>query len=431
MTLRRYCLQLAALAAALPLAMGQTQPSQPAASQPAATSAAATGPTRMERLTEFVRQMSTAADLGALGEYVSQAREIDRNNPAVHHAHMKRALQLGRPLVAMAPALELTRLHDNWPGAWSVIGYCHARHDKMLLALVALFKAMELPGDDPSVLNNAAICLAWYEDQQPRPRISGLLKISIDNNKPAWMAKPAFSQSYAAAAGALALRRTTMTDLEHQAENAHSAYYQAKNAIAAVVETHNKAVREIDNQRRALEQLEKSAAAASQPANTPQAPAGKKQPTSAPRPGQANRDKIAELEKLNQQRVQQVAELSAEARAQRQKGAELRQTLYKVEHSQPTFAWMPPAVDGKAVEDRERMPTTRRSRSQTQDSALPVDDGDGESISPDVKVRLAEMLLRNGMRKKAAEALSEVVAEHPGTPAAVKAQQLITQHKLQ
>ncbi|MCE5278601.1 MAG: hypothetical protein ABFD92_01425 [Planctomycetaceae bacterium] len=421
MTPRRYLPELAALAA-ITLALGQAQAAAPAASQPHDNQ-----PTQIEILTELVRQMAAAENLTALSDYASRAQAIDRNNPAVHQAHMKRALQLGRPMVAMAAALELTRLRDDWPAAWSVIGYCQGRREKMLLALVAMSKAMDPLGDDPGILNNAAICLAWYEDQQPPPRISPLLKSSLEKNKPAWMAKPAFSKAYAAAAGALASRRARMADLERQAENAQSAYYQAKNAIAIVIEEHNRTVREIANQRSALEQIEKSAAAASRPADKPAPPTAAKQPTPPPA-GKANRDKIAELETLNQQRVKQVGDLTAEARAQRQKATQLRQRLYKVEHSLPTLPWMPPIVDGKASVDRD-MPSTAPAAGQEHqpDSA---DDPASAETSPEVKVKLAEMLLRNGLPGKAAATLNEVIASHPGSPAAQRARELMAQHKL-
>ncbi|MCE5328598.1 MAG: hypothetical protein LLG01_19515 [Planctomycetaceae bacterium] len=430
MTPRRYLLQLAALAAAASLALGQSEPAAPAASQPSATSASGSAPasrTKIEALTECVSRIAAAPDVGALSEYLSQARAIDRDNPAIYQACMKRALQLGRPSVAMAPALELTRLRDDWAGAWSVICYCHARRGKILWALTSVYKAMDLLSDDQAVLNNAAICLAWYEDQQPRPRVSAMLKTSLEKNKPAWMQKPVFAEAYAAAAGALASRRTRMTDLDHDADNAHDAYYQAKNAIAGVVEAHNRTVREISDQRTALEQIVKAAAAASRPAK-PDAPAATRQAPSTPQPGQANRDRIAELEKLNQQRVKQVADLTAEARAQRQKAAQLRDTLYKVEHALPDLAWMPPTVEGKPAIDREKAAPARRTQDDGTEKTRPADI---EPTSPDVKVKMAEMLLQNGLRKKAAEALGEIIAEHPGTPAAAKAQQLLTQHKLQ
>lgn len=158
-------------------------------------------PTRAEKLKEaqvraLIEHIGQAEGIITARTALRRAQVIDRDNPDVLDAYLRKALQLGRPDYAVESAADLARINPKHTLAWALLAYDAARDGQMPRALRYTLLALEADADNPGVLHNAGQALAWYDNQPIAPQLPNALLARLVKVRDQIDEKPAFKRSY-------------------------------------------------------------------------------------------------------------------------------------------------------------------------------------------------------------------------------------------
>ena len=171
----RMIVGLAAAAAAIPPAMGQTvSQGQPEQSR-----------VQDNQTARVLQSLRNAPDPSAVIDAYSRGIAIDPNSIPLHEAFIQRMIGFGLADMVYLQAQRLAELDSSNGLAWGVVAYVNALRGKMPLAVSAVILAVKDRPDDPFVQNIAGQLLAWYDQRPQRPEFEdsqkeALLKIRSD-----------------------------------------------------------------------------------------------------------------------------------------------------------------------------------------------------------------------------------------------------------
>ena len=416
MTARQALATGAAALLALSAAWARADAPEPPATAPATSRPATTRPAG--RLAELIRTIrGTQNPREAISAYASGCA-IDRLSTELHDAHMRRMLLSGLPKLADYPAQVLVRLQPENGTAWGVVGYVHGKSGKLAKALEPTLRAGELAGKDPSILNNAAQLIAWYQGHRDPPKLADATKRRMDRLRQNLGERKPFAQAYARINAGYAKRdaevakltdklATAEAESEDALEKAKSLDLQLRQ-LNEKIETRKKTIRRLRGELRQVEAEPSSVNRSLRYANL-RGEIHHERSAQDLAEGEANRI-------LVQGRVA-VAKM-------RRKALELRKVQLELERVQAgeklDFRWDPPAVDGVVTpETTGPLPpakTTTAPRSPESDAAK--------------RLEMAKLYLDHGLREKGVQILREVIVNHPSTPATKQARAILKEMNL-
>lgn len=167
------------------------------ASQPASQPATAPSPEeiaeQLHHLAEVIRQAKTPPE--AVAAYV-EANRLLRGDVQVNEAYMRKMLTFGDVTKAVAGARWLVQSDKDDGLAWGTIAYVDAGRGSLARALAEIVQAAALLGDDPGVMHNAGVLVAWSEASGPAANIPTRLRKTISRSMDKWLEDWAFADAY-------------------------------------------------------------------------------------------------------------------------------------------------------------------------------------------------------------------------------------------
>ncbi|MHC4985222.1 MAG: hypothetical protein ACYTFO_03610, partial [Planctomycetota bacterium] len=164
-------------------------PPADATADAAAADSALTVDEQLQSLIEAIEDAETSAH--AVDAY-AQAGRLRRGDLGVNQAYMKKMLALGQVQNAVYAARWLLK-HDEDDGvAWAVLAYFEVSQGHMPLALNAGVRAAQQLPDDPGLMHNLGLLVAWYESQEDPRGVSPEAARAVRDRIDAWGQADAF-----------------------------------------------------------------------------------------------------------------------------------------------------------------------------------------------------------------------------------------------
>lgn len=376
-----------------------------------------------EALEAAIAEIEAATDPQEAWEAWTHGCAIDRDHPPLHEAQMRRMLAFGLPRYARGPAWALTRTDGTYPLAWALLGYIAGKNGRLHDAASYTIRAGLDAPENEGVLHNLGLIVAWYDlEEDARRRIPTVLREKLTDQRGDWndheayrKARESVEEDYVALERIRVKWEKSIAEAEDELDPLRrevAAYQRRLRSLENDVRSHIRqkdryeeelagVQREIDERRRRGENDDSQQRRAHELGKLIE----------------REKEKIRELnregEKVHDEGkgvFRQAAKLEDELKDMRRKlRAELAQ-------NQPDFDFVPPAVDGRIVPERE-------------DVRLDVSDPFVAPEEPEEKLatrmEMAELYLKNNMPGKAAEILRKVVLHHEGTEEAERAQELL------
>lgn len=148
------------------------------------------------QLLVLIEAIEQAETLPHAVDAYSQAGRLARGDPGINEAYLMKMLEFGQVQNAVYAARWLLRHDPDHGMAWAVLAYFEAENAVLPKALEAAAHAAGQLPDDPGVMQNAGILVAWYEAQSDPPHLPPGVGREIARSKEQWMAHPAFAESY-------------------------------------------------------------------------------------------------------------------------------------------------------------------------------------------------------------------------------------------
>ncbi|MGC9454663.1 MAG: hypothetical protein ACP5HU_07345 [Phycisphaerae bacterium] len=388
------------------------------------------------QLAQAVADVQSAENAAEAAAAYAHGCSIDRIHVPLHRAYMHRMLELGMPQIAAHPARTLTLLKpEEEPLAWALVGYRDATQNHWADALEATMRAAEELPDNEAVLHNAGQLVAWYERSDDKPRASDRTKRAMAELRVEHLPKGGafaaayrdISAAYDQRAEAVAEARRTTSAIEARIEELEQVLHENSRERAAV-ET------EIIHHRDVLDDLESDLRTLRRRRDI--VLRRRAHDTDATVVIYEDYDpygvEIAELRREIREVNRHLGELRAyltalrrdrnkilsQLRGKRDELAERRRELeFDLElQFRRHFRWDAPDPAGTVVTERQY-----GFQAATAPSTQPA----GPDRVAQSRLRLAELYLRHDMPEKAAETLSEIVKDYPGTEAAVQSRALL------
>src|SRR5579872_3627423 len=154
---------------------------------------------------------ASAADLGDAGaiQAIQQAPDpsaavaayangvaVNRNDPKLYEAYVKRMVDLGLPELAYHQAQTLTTMDTNNGLAWAVVAYVDARRDEIPDAVSAINLAAQFAPDDPFVQRTAGGIVAWYDLKADKAKFPDSARTGMERTHTLLANRIAFTQEY-------------------------------------------------------------------------------------------------------------------------------------------------------------------------------------------------------------------------------------------
>lgn len=147
-------------------------------------------------VTAAIHAIEQAPDPSAVVAAYANGIAIDRNNPKVHDAYVRRMLDLGLPELGYRQARTLTTLQSSNGVAWGVVAYVDARRGDMPSAVSAINLAGQFAPGHPFVQRTAGEMLAWYDSQAEATQLAENAKIGLGKIRTLLEKSPAFTTAY-------------------------------------------------------------------------------------------------------------------------------------------------------------------------------------------------------------------------------------------
>ncbi len=147
----------------------------------------------LARLATAIDAAETSAEMD---ELFSQASRIDRDDPGVNQAYLRRALRFGHVQKAVYAARRLLKFSDREGVAFAVLAYYEADQGYLPKAFPEAVRAAEQLPLDPGVMHNAGALVAWFEFQNDVSYVPQEVRQALLLNQATWLEQPDFAASY-------------------------------------------------------------------------------------------------------------------------------------------------------------------------------------------------------------------------------------------
>ncbi len=423
-----------------------------AAGAPAAEGEGAAPAIKWDALSMAVRTIESAKTPDEAIKAYAKGCSVNRRSAKLQEAYMLRMLTFGRVDVAMHAAQALEDIDPKHGLALGVIGYEQARRGQLATALVTTMKAVQAAPENPGICQNAAQLVAWLEGAK-RERIPSVTVEAAKEFKSLGKLPAAAYQKARKDYGALEQEKRkkeqeaqkvsseakklksewdTLSDklksLGRQYENEEKRHYQTRRSLAQAEDRVNRArdyrsrrsyERQVNSLRRRLRDLAESM-----------------------------KDHVREAKKIRGQ----IQDAKTKYESKSRQAFRLKREAAEIQDGVPsTFAWKPPAVDGKITPDsRDAKPASRAKgkdagkapkgasyllggdskpspAGKPEPKAATLADQVAEAEAAD-KLSLAKICADSDnadMKSKARSLLKEIVSKYPDTKAAAKAADLL------
>ena len=415
------------LTAWVPVSTCQAADPTTAPAAPQAESDALTAKT----LAEYIQIIKSDKDPAVVLRAFTKACALNRMNPELNSAYMRRMLLLGRPRAAYMSARILSAQDSDAGLAWAMIGYMMGRSNKYLDALTATARALEFNSDDVSILNNAGQLAAWFDNAPAPPRLGDREKRIMDKLKNKFQASQAYKDAYARINSIYVAYKNQRAALDAKLTAAQAKYDKTRTEELTMRANIKRINSQIIQLNKKLEDLEKDLRQNRSRLNITDE-LGRRvynQRTILAENTRIQKEIDAAGEKKDALR-KEGAPLVPKIRVATALGIKLRKdigtyskTLKGVKPSiLRELRWDPPSVDGVFTAETTNLP--RKIKPTTTQPGNTVMGSSSETAAAR-KLKLAKLYASNKKFKRAREIILEIVAKHPKTKAAAQAKELL------
>lgn len=395
-----------------------------------------------DELSRVVGEIEKAATVDAAATAYARGCSINRQSARLQNAYVRQMLKLGRADIAASSAQLLTQLDGRNGLAWGVVAYADAKKNLLARALPPGLKAAELEKDNPSIVQNAAQLLVWYENASPPPTMPPDVKDTIKVLKTPAAGK-AFAEAYKAAKDEWAkssgqdakLLQKKTADAEADAKKADQALQKHLDTIRQKgrnYETETRRLQDLLRQlSRAEDDLQRTTIYQSRQSAERRCEDLRRQIRDKERDIRRLEDEGRKLQDEKKDLVKAAESKRSEVETLKAKGKALSGGV------PASFQWQVPAVDGVIPTDASASagkvaaapaataPAAAPSSAPAPTPSLaPLGDRLAEAEAAD-KLSLAKLHISSKLDSSAKKLLQEIVAAWPNTAAAKEAAELL------
>ncbi len=193
--------------------------------------------TSSSELAAAIQAIEQAPDPSAtVAAYVNGAA-VDRNDPKLSEAYVKRMVDLGLPELAFHQAQTLTTLQSDNGLAWGVVAYVEARRGNMAEAISAINLAGQFAPTTPLVERTAGEIMAWYDVKADKATLSENAQRGLATIRQLLEKYPEFANAYETAKKAYRAQASapeqpveSQTASPTESIDSYSDYYDASDA---------------------------------------------------------------------------------------------------------------------------------------------------------------------------------------------------------
>jgi len=381
-------------------------------------------------LAGYIQVIKTDKDPSVVLRAYTKACALNRMDPQLNSAYMRRMLLLGRPRAAYMSARILSAQDADAGLAWAMIGYMMGRSNKYLDSLTATARALEFNSDDPSILNNVGQLAAWFDNAPTPPKLGDREKRIIDKLKEKFQKSQVYKDAYNRINSIYVSCKSQRAELEGKLTKAETAYNKVRTEELTMRAEIKRINSQIIQQNRRLDELDKEL--------------------------RRNRNRLYAKDENGNYYYSRRAVLDEHARIQRNidsangkrdalrkegapivpkiriattKGIKLRKEIgtyrTKLKGIKPAILrqlrWDPPAVDGVFTAETTNLP--RKIKSTTRPATTIVSKNPETTAAK--KLQVAKLYASNKRLDRAREIILEIVEKYPKTKAASQAKALL------
>ena len=403
-----------------------------------AGSARATPGIQWDKLTQAIKTIETAKEVKQVAAAYAEGCTVNRKSVKLQRAYMRRMLKLGRPDVAYHAAQMLVQIEPRNGLAWGTVGYVQASGGQLAQGLVPCLKGAQLEPGNPSIAQNAAQILAWYEGTAKRPKLADAGKQVLDSVKSASSRGGALAKAYRSAKAVYAKLADERKEAEQHVSEAEAEAKKVEQALEKVATTirargksYESEERGIYSLRRSLARTEYNLSRTGDYHRRQSLERGRERIIRSIRDKQRNcRKLLDEGKKLQKDKHALMSKL----RVRRDKVAALRRESDRIAAGVPrAFRWQPPAVDGVVTPPRKATASASpKSSSAGKNGGKSGSTPSGKALSTRVaeaeaadKLGLAKLYLESKLNDSAKKLLQQILTKYANTAAAKEAATLI------
>jgi tetratricopeptide (TPR) repeat protein len=391
-------------------------------------------PPTWDRLSKAIKAVDSAKTADEAVAAYARGCSINRGSVRLQRAYLRRMLQFGRPDIAMFPAETLSKTDPTNGLAWGVIAYVWATRSQYHRALPVALKAAELEPENPSICQNAAQLLVWYEQATPTPSVPASVRGTIKKFQSASRSSKTFGAAYKQAKAAFGDIANDKKDVQQKIDDVKKEADKIKKELDNVAGTIRSRGKSYDAERRRLDSLRRNLQRIEYDMTRRSYSRG--HDDIRRRRDRALRD-VRERERRMRLLVDEAKKLQTRKNAligkHRAKLAEIKQLEGRkgaLAAGVPrSFHWRPPAVDGvvtpvakaagktpgKATPGKATPPKVSRK-------ALDVRVAEAEAAD---KLDLAKLYMGSKLNSSAKKLLREIIDTYPDTAAGKEAVELV------
>ena len=210
-----------------------------------------------QSMADLIKIIKTDDDPSVVLRSYTRACALNRMDPELNSAYMRRMLLLGRPRAAYMSARILSAQDADAALAWAMIGYMMGRSNKYLDALTATARALEFNSDDPSILNNAGQLAAWFDNAPAPPKLGDREKRIMDKLKDKFAKSQVYIDAYKRVNTVYVDCKTQRADLQDKLTTAETEYNKTRTEELTMRANIARINSQIIQQNKKIDELEK------------------------------------------------------------------------------------------------------------------------------------------------------------------------------
>lgn len=391
-------------------------------------------PPTWDKLTNAIKAVESAKTADEAAAAYARGCTIDRRSVRLQRAYLRRMLQFGRPDIAMLSAETLSKTDPTNGLAWGVVAYVWATRSQYPRALPVGLKAAELEPENPSICQNAAQLLVWYEQATPKPSVPASVQETIKKFQSASRSNKTFAAAYKQAKAAFGDIANDKKDVQQKIGDVKKEADKIKKELDDVAGTIRSRGKSYDAERRRLESLQQNLQRIEYDMT-------RRSYTTGYDDIRRRRDRVIrdmrERDKRMRLLVDEAKKLQTRKSAligqHRAKLGEIKQLEDRIKDLDAgvprSFHWRPPAVDGvvtpvaKAAQAPDKTATPGKA-APAKIARKPLDVRVAEAEAAD-KLDLAKVYMGSKLNSSAKKLLREILDTYPDTAAGKEAAELI------
>ncbi len=146
--------------------------------------------------TAAIHAIEQAPDPSSVVEAYANGFALNRDDPALYAAYVKRMVDLGLPAIAYHQAQTLTSLQPRNGLGWGVVAYVDARRADMVSAVSAINLAGQFAPNSKFVQSTAGEILAWYDVEANKSQLPASARAGLARIRSLLEKDTAFTQAY-------------------------------------------------------------------------------------------------------------------------------------------------------------------------------------------------------------------------------------------